>query len=145
MDRIARQLGSSHPLRKRGTPDITVADMEMTVGAFYQHSTEQIPLLEVNLDADLTAMFQAPRKKRSAEPADQFVARHRKGLVDQIASWTAMQRPLIRKLVEAIQKRSAEMGLLVDRNKETEHLSEFTVYVTTLVMSHLARNKSFQA
>jgi hypothetical protein len=145
MDRIARQLGSVDPLRKRGNPDITVAEIETTVGEFYRHSTEQIPLLEVNLDADLTAMFNASRKKKSAEPADKFLARHRKTLVDQLASWTAMQRPLLRKLVDSMQRRSAEMGLLIDRKREAEHLSELTVFVTTLVMNHLARSKSFQA
>jgi hypothetical protein len=145
MDRIARELGNVDPLRKRGSPDITVDDMEMTVGEFYRHSTEQIPLFEANLDADLSAMFSTPRKKKSAEPAEKFVARHRKVLVDHIASWTAMQRPLIRKLVDAIQKRSAELGLMIDRGRESEHLSEFTVFATTLVMNHLARSKSFQA
>jgi len=145
MDRIAREVGNVDPLRKRGSPDITVDDMEITVGEFYRHSTEQIPLFEANLDADLAAMFSAPRKKKSAEPAEMFVARHRKVLIDHIASWTAMQRPLIRKLVEAIQKRSAELGLMIDRGRESEHLSEFTVFATTLVMNHLARSKSFQA
>jgi hypothetical protein len=145
MDRIARQLGSFDPLRKRGVPDITVAGMEMTVGEFYRHSTEQIPLLEVNLDEDLAAMFNAPRKKKSAEPAEKFLERHRKTLVDQLASWTAMQRPLLRKLVQSMQRRSAEMGLTIDRRREAEHLSELTVFVTTVVMNHLARSKSFQA
>jgi Putative zinc-binding metallo-peptidase len=145
MERIARQVRNLDPLRKRGTPDITVADMEITVGEFYRHSTEQIPLFEANLDADLAAMFNTPQKKKSAEPAEKFVERHRKRLVDQIASWTAMQRPLIRKLVESTQKRSAELGLWVDRNRESEHLSEFSVFATTLVMNHLARSKSFQA
>jgi hypothetical protein len=145
MDRIARELGNSDPLRKRGTPDITVADMEVTVGEFYRHSTEQIPLLEVNLDDDLAALFNAAKKKRSAEPAQAFLARHRKTLVDQISIWTAMQRPLVRKLMESIEKRSGEMGLVIDRRKEAEHLSEFTVFATTLVMTHLARSKAFQA
>lgn len=56
-----------------------------------------------------------------------------------------MQRPLVRKLMESIAKRSGEMGLLIDRRKEAEHLSEFTVFATTLVMNHLARSKAFQA
>jgi Putative zinc-binding metallo-peptidase len=145
MDRIARELGNADPLRKRGTPDITVGDMEVTVGEFYRHSTEQIPLLEANLDDDLAALFNVPKKKRSSEPAQVFLARHRKTLVDQIATWTAMQRPLARKLMESIEKRSGEMGLLIDRLKEAEHLSEFTVFATTLVMNHLARSKAFQA
>ena len=145
MDRIARESGKADPLRKRGTPDITVADMEVTVGEFYRHSTEQIPLLEVNLDDDLATLFSVPKKKRSAESAQAFLARHRKTLVDQISIWTAMQRPLVRKLMESIEKRSGEMGLMIDRRKEAEHLSEFTVFATTLVMTHLARSKAFQA
>jgi hypothetical protein len=66
-------------------------------------------------------------------------------LVDQLASWTAMQRPLLRKLMQSIEKRSGEMGLFIDRRKDAEHLSEFTVFATTLVMNHLARSKAFQA
>ena len=145
MDRIARELGGVDPMRKRGTPDITVEDMEMTVGEFYRSSTEQIPLLDVNLDDDLRALFTTPKKKRSAEAAESFLARHRKTLVDHIARWTAMQRPLVRKLMEAVEKRSREMGLRVDRKREAEHLSEFTVFATTLVMNHLARRRAFQA
>jgi hypothetical protein len=56
-----------------------------------------------------------------------------------------MQRPLVRKLMEMIEKRSGELNLLIDRQKEPQHLSDFTVFVTTLVMSHLARSKAFQA
>ena len=145
MDRISRELGNADPLRKRGTPDITVSDMKVTVGEFYRHSTEQIPLLELNLDHDLAALFNVQKKKRSAEPAQAFLAQHRKTLVDQVSSWTAMQRPLVRKLMESIEKRSGELGLVIDRKRESEHLSEFTVFVTTLVMSHLARSKAFQA
>jgi len=145
MDRMARELGGSDPMRKRGIPDLTVEDMEMTVGDFYRVSTEQIPLLDVNLDDDLAALFTTPKKNRSAEAAESFLARHRKTLVDHIARWTAMQRPLVRKLMESVEKRSREMGLSVDRKREAEHLSEFTVFATTLVMNHLARRKAFQA
>ncbi|HZP17579.1 MAG TPA: putative zinc-binding metallopeptidase [Terriglobales bacterium] len=145
MDRIARELGDVDPLRKRGTPDITVAEMEMTVAEFYRHSTEQIPLPDLNLDSDLAAIFSSKRKTSAAEPVQSFLARHRKALVDQISTWTAMQRPLVRKLMETIEKRGAEMGLTVDRRREAQQLSDFTVFATTLVMNHLARSKSFQA
>lgn len=145
MDRIARSLGSVDPVRKRGEPDITVAEMEMTVGEFYRHSTEQIPLLDVNLDSDLAAIFQSPRKSSQREPAEKFLGRNRRSLVDQISTWTAMQRPLVRKLMESIEKRSAEMRLTLDRRQEAELLTKFTVFATTLVMNHLARSKSFQA
>ena len=145
MDRIARELGNADPLRKRGTPDVTVADMEMTVGEFYRNSTEQIPMLEVTQDGDLATIFRASRKSKSAQPADIFLRKYRKAIVDQIAVWTAMQRPLVRRLMESIEKRSTELRLMVDRNKEAEYLSEISVFATTLVMNHLARSKAFQA
>jgi hypothetical protein len=145
MDRIARQLANADPLRKRGTPDITVADMEITVAEFYRHSGDSTPLPEENLDSDLATVFRTPKTKRTAEPAEAFLARHRKTLVDQIAIWTAMPRPRVRKLIQTIEKRCAEMGLRIVRNQEAEELSEFTVFATTLVMNHLARSKSFQA
>jgi len=70
MERIARQVGNVEPPRKRGTPDITVADMEITVGEFYRHSTEQIPLFEANLDADLAAMWKESLRAMNAHLAD---------------------------------------------------------------------------
>jgi len=145
MDRIAKQSGNVDPLRKRGEPDITVSEMEMTVGEFYRRSTEQIPLLEVTLDSDLTTMFNALKKRKTSEPAGPFLQKNRKAMVDHISSWTAMQRPLVRRLMESIEKRSTELRLMIDRRKEAEHLSEITVFVTTLVMNHLARGKAFQA
>jgi len=145
MDRIAKQLGNVDPLRKRGEPDITVSEMEMTVGEFYRRSTEQIPLLEVTLDSDLATMFNASKKRKTSEPAGAFLQKNRKAMVDHISSWTAMPRTLVRRLMESIEKRSIELGLMIDRRKEAEHLSEITVFVTTLVMNHLARGKAFQA
>lgn len=145
MDRIARELGNADPLRKRGTPDITTADMEMTVAEFYRNSTEQIPMLDVTQDGDLATIFRASKKSKSAQPADIFLRKYRKTIVDQIAIWTAMQRPLVRRLMESIEKRSTELGLVVDSKKEAEYLLEITVFATTLVMNHLARSKAFQA
>ena len=145
MERIAKEVGNADPLRKRGSPDITVAEMEMTVGEFYRHTTEQVSLPDVNLDSDLMAIFSASRRHKTSEPAGAFLRRNRKALADHIAAWTAMQRPMVRKLMEAVEKRSDELELKIDRRKEAESLSEFTVFVTTLVMNHMARGKTFQA
>ena len=145
MDRIARELGTADPLRKRGTPDITAAEMEMTVGEFYRNSTDQIPLLDVTQDGDLAALFNASKKSKSAQPAEAFLRKHRKTIVDHIARWTALQRPAVKKLMESIEQRSAELRLMIDKKKEAEYLSEITVFATTLVMTHLARCKAFQA
>ena len=145
MNRIARELGNVDPLRKRGTPDITAAEMEMTVGEFYRNSSDQIPLLDVTQDGDLAAMFNASKKSKSARPAETFLREHRKTIVDHITRWTALQRPAVKKLMESIEKRSGELRLMIDKKREAEYLSEITVFATTLVMTHLARYKAFQA
>jgi hypothetical protein len=145
MDKIARELGDADPVRKRGTPDITAAEMEMTVGEFYRNSTDQVPLLDVTQDSDLGAIFNASKKSKTAKPAENFLREHRKTIVDHITRWTALQRPAVRKLMESIEKRSAELGLMIDKKKEAEYVSEITVFATTLVMTHLARCKAFQA
>ena len=145
MDRIGRELRNIDPLRRRGTPDITVDEMEMTIAEFYRHETDEIPLLEVNLDHDLATIFPKVKARNRAVPLQEFLANHGKVLVDQIATWTAIHRPLIRRFMESVAKRGGEMGLFVDRNAESQRLAEFTVFVTTLVMNHLARNRSFQA
>jgi hypothetical protein len=65
--------------------------------------------------------------------------------VDHITRWTALQRPAVKKLMESIEKRSGELRLMIDKKREAEYLSEITVFATTLVMTHLARYKAFQA
>jgi hypothetical protein len=145
MERIARQLGNADPLRKRGTPDITASEMEMTVGEFYRNSTDPVPMFDVTQDGDLAAIFSASRKSKSAQPAEVFLREHRKTIVDHIARWTALQRPAVKKLMESVEKRSAELRLMIDKKKEADCLSEIAVFATTLVMTHLARSKAFQA
>ena len=145
MDRIGRALGNAEPLRKRAEPDITTAQMEMTVGEFYRNSSEQVPLLAATQDGDLAAVFHTSPKSRHARPAQEFLEKHRKTIVDQIARWTAIERPVVRRFMQSLERRSAELGLKIDGRKEAEYLSEVTVFATTLVMNHLARSKSFQA
>jgi hypothetical protein len=62
-------------------------------------------------------------------------------VVDKVAYWTGAQRPLIKKLIEVIEKRIDELGLFADTARESEHLIQITVYVTALAMNYMARGK----
>ena len=66
---------------------------------------------------------------------------HRKPIIDKVAYWSGVQRPIIKRLVEAICKRVEELGLRVDMGRESEYLTEFTVYTTALAMNYLVRGK----
>ena len=144
MDRIARELGNIDPLRRRGHPDITVDEMESTVAEFYQRSTEEVPIVDSALDTDLADIFNASRRRKTSRPAPALLQAHRKPVVDKIAYWTGVQRPLIKRLMEAIEKRTGELGLFADSARETEHLSNITVYATALAMNYMARGKFVQ-
>ena len=141
MNRIARKLGNVDPVRRRGHTDITVDEMEATVAEFYQRVNGETPLLDLALDTDLRDIFDASKRRKTAKPAHEFLHAQRKAVVDKVAYWTGAQRPLIKKLIEVIEKRIAELNLFTDSERESEHLIQITVYVTALAMNYMARGK----
>jgi hypothetical protein len=142
MDRIARDLSQVDPIRRRGRADITVNEMEETVADFYRQTSEEAPLVDLAHDTDLGDIFNVPkRQKNGARPAAEFVREHRKTITDKIAYWTGMQRPLIKRLLEMIEKRAAELGLRADSRRASEHLAEISVYAAALAMNYMSKEK----
>ena len=141
MNRIARKLGNVDPVRRRGHTDITVDEMEATVAEFYQRVNDEVPLGDLALDTDLRDIFDASKRRKTAKPAHEFLHAQRKAVVDKVAYWTGAQRPLIKRLIEVIEKRIDELGLFADTGRESEHLIQITVYVTALAMNYMARGK----
>jgi hypothetical protein len=146
VDRMARKVGDVDPIRRRGLTDITVDEMEATVGEFYLLSPpEEIPLQEVALDADLGDIFNISKTRRKGvRPAHEMLGQHRKQIIDKVAYWSGVRRPIVKRLVEAICRRVEELGLRVDVRRESEYLTEFTVYTTALSMNYLVRGKFIQ-
>jgi hypothetical protein len=106
---------------------------------------EAIPVVDLALDTDLRDIFNvSKRQKKTVRPAHDFLRQHRKTVVDKVAYWTGVQRPLIKQLVEAIEKRIGELGLRADTRREAEHLAELTVYATTLATNYMTRGKFVQ-
>jgi Putative zinc-binding metallo-peptidase len=140
MDRVGRECGEADPLRKRGRPDLTVDDMEMTVAEFYENMLEQeIAPDDVAVDTDLIDIFRASR--RSKQQAAGFVREHRKLLLDKVTYWTGVRRPLARKLVESIEERLLQLDLRVDLRHEREVIAEMSAYLAALAMNYLLRGK----
>jgi len=144
MERIARTLRNADPIRRRGQTDVTVDEMEMTVADFYRRNGNEISLGDLALDTDLKDIFDASRKRKSAQPAQPFLHQHRKTVVDKVVYWTGAQRPLIKKLIESIEKRLGELNLFADSQREPEHLIQITVYATALAMNYMTRGKFVQ-
>jgi len=146
VDRMARQLGDKDPLRARGRTDITVEEMETTVADFYEAALSQQPSPgDLPLDTDLEDIFKVgKRRKNGVRPAAELLRENRKSLVDKLAYWTGVQRPLVKKLVESIETRVGELGLRADVKLEKDYLTEITVYATALAMNYITRGKFVQ-
>jgi hypothetical protein len=146
VDRMARKFRDMEPVRPQGDTDVTVEEMETTVADFYQRALEQQHSpVELALDTDLVDIFKvSPRKKRGVRPAADLVNENRKTIVDKVAYWTGVQRPVVKRLVESIGTRVGELNLRADVKGETEHLTEITAYATALAMNYLTRGKFVQ-
>jgi hypothetical protein len=146
VDRMARRLRATEPVRPQGHTDITVEEMETTVEEFYKKAlAEQGQSVELALDTDLVDIFRVSRrKKKGVRPAADLLRENRKALIDKVTYWTGVQRPLVRRLVESIEARVGELGLRAAVRSEKENLTEVTAYTTALAMNYLARGKFVQ-
>jgi len=61
--------------------------------------------------------------------------------VQKLTYWTGVQRPLVKKLVESIENRVADLQLKAEIEREKEYLTEITVYATALAMNYVTRGK----
>jgi len=146
VDRMARKFRDVEPVRPQGATDLTVEEMETTVADFYSKAVEQEQAsVDLPLDTDLVDIFKVSRRrKKGVRPAADLVFENRKTIVDKVAYWTGVQRPVIKKLVESIGARAAALNLSADVRAEKENLTEVSAYATALAMNYLTRGKFVQ-
>ncbi|MCU1306241.1 MAG: hypothetical protein JWN45_936 [Acidobacteriaceae bacterium] len=147
MDRIGRKLGNVDPFRPQGNTDLTVEEMEDTVEQFYQnHAVDARDGNELLLDNDLKDIFNvSSRKRKGVRPAVDFLRENRKVITDKLTYWTGVQRPLIKNLLEAIEKRLTDLNLKAEVSSEKQYLTELTVFCTAMAMNYLSRGKFVQS
>src|SRR5437764_574069 len=143
VDRMAHRVADMDPVRKQGDTDITVEEMETTVDEFYERAMSEQPSSgDLALDTDLEDIFNvSPRKRKGVRPAEDLLRENRQSLVQKLTYWSGVQRPLVKKLVESIENRVAELQLKAEIQREKEYLTEITVYATALAMNYVARGK----
>jgi hypothetical protein len=146
MERIGKKFSNVEPLVAHGTADITVEQMYVTVADFYDKAAvQQLSPGDLTLDTDLMDIFNASRRrKKGVRPAIDFLRENRKTITDKVTYWTGVQRPLLKKLMEAIESRVAELKLNVDITGERQHLTELVAYMTALAMNYISRGKFVQ-
>jgi len=143
MDRIGRKLRDADPVVAQGDTDITVDEMDVTVGEFYERALDQqLTPGDLPLDTDLRDIFNVSKRRRNhVRPAAELLRENRKVLIDKVNYWTGVQRPLVKKLVETIEGKVTALDLRADIQCEREYLTEVTVYATALAMNYITRGK----
>lgn len=145
MERTAKRFRNTDPIRT-GDTDITVEEMDTTVHEFYEQMANQEPVPEkLALDTDLIDIFLVSKRRRTGvRPAADLIKENRKPLIDKVAYWTGVQRPLIKNLIESILSRVRELELLADVKLERQYLTEISAYATVMAMNYLTRGKFIQ-
>lgn len=139
VDRVTRALANEEPIVKVGEVDITVEDMRLTVGEFYQQSEKaRTARIDVAMDAHLPEIF-LTRKRREVKPAAAIVTKYRRELVDKITYWTGVRRPVVVGLVESIIRNCERLKLWGEVGREPAYLVELTAFGTALAMNFLTR------
>jgi hypothetical protein len=143
VDRMARALADTEPVAKKGRPDITAEEMEGTVRqVFEETAARNKAALDLKPADELADIFlKRDPKRKNARAAWQIVAEHRLPLVDAIAYWTGVRRPVIRSMVDATIEalRAAEYQGI--KGREAEYLMRLTAYGTALAFSYFSRGK----
>ena len=123
--------------------------MDTTVAEFYhlqQAAREEVAVTEAGVRririCATSFPYRSGGKRRCA--AHEFLHQHRKAVIDKVAQWTGAQRPLIKTLMDTIEKRAGELDLRADKTRSAEHLAEVTAYVTALVMTYVTKGKFIQ-
>jgi GNAT superfamily N-acetyltransferase len=143
VDQVARKARDQDPLVPIGNTDVTVEEMKVTVGQFYQKLQRQNgAAVDLALEADLLDLFiRKGRRRRGIRPAWEMIEQHRKTLTDKITYWTGVKRTIVRALLERIVRTCRDQQLHVEAGREADSLVELTAYGTTLAMNYLTRGR----
>lgn len=144
MERTARELRKRKPKRSKGTPDLTVDEMDYTVAEFYERTLEEQPApAALPSDAELAEIFRSRlRGRKKLSPAASLVREHRKALADSISRWTSVQRPLIKRLIEDIESRLASQNIMADSRLATANLVDLAAYTAMLALNNLEQRRA---
>ncbi len=146
VERIAQEAGDQPPPNPLGETDITVEEMEQTVEDYYRDVVrdETAVVAGLALDTDLTDIFVVPEARSAGSAyceARELVSEHRRDIVDKVNYWTGVRRTLVRELMNAIERRVAELELAADCQRSRAHMIDLTAYVATLSMTFLTGSK----
>jgi len=140
VDKIIKKLGQTDPLVTADNYDITCEELTCSIVDYYKmHKPEAIEV-PAYFDGDLRDIFETrvpTGKEGEWQPADKFLAKHRRAVVRNIAYWTGLNDVVVRSLIDHFIDRCRLLKLWVKPEKSNGVLMEIMVYATTLCMNKL--------
>ena len=88
-------------------------------------------------DGDLRDLFDGRPEREDAEPAGEFLGRHRKTIVKRVSHWTGVREGVVGSLIDHLIERANGLGLLAERRRTSRRLIDIIAYATTLTMNFL--------
>jgi len=141
VDRIVRELGNTDPIVPQpGAPTADDGPAENLVCTVQEHiERHREPGVPVPpfFDGDLRELFDGRPEREDAEPAAEFLDRHRKAIVKRVAHWTGVREGIVGSLIDHLIERSRALALLAERRRTARRLIDIIAYATTLSMNFL--------
>lgn len=143
IDRLAKRIGALPPVNRRGRPDVTVAELGVTVEEFYTRALEERRVArETPLGPDLEHIFvRRDRRRKGLQPASQVVAANRDTLAERVSAWTGLSRALVGSLIDGIVAQCDALDLCALDGRGAPELIDLTAFVTTMAMNYVTNGK----
>ena len=136
VDRVMQEVAARIPVVPPVTADdLPVEAMDYTVEEHYREAAAEPPVADRrHFDGDLRTIFAAADEAPGGEHAASFLRRHRREIVSRIAYWTGESTVVVRRFVDLLIERAAEIGLRV-RGLDAPTLIELTAFGTAVMMN----------
>jgi hypothetical protein len=144
-DRVMAPLAEREPLVTATELDEDVADLDYSVGEYYEELAVEMPEFPPGLDGALRAIFEEATDDEPAPPAEglrpaaELIGRLERELMANVYRWTGHFPERTRVLLRHLARRAAELNLCYAPTSESSATVALTTFVTGLAMNHVHR------
>ena len=130
LDHLMKTIDFSKPVKASGVKHWEVTKLRSTLGSYYKWKQKEFAEgYPGYYDPDLKRIFSLEPQENS-EPANRFIQRHRKQLMDTVCRWNHAPKYSVDSLLRRLRKRAAEIPLYRTRS-EADCLMDLTALLST--------------
>jgi hypothetical protein len=146
VDRIVQEVGKMEPpvpqpplATAPGAPPAegAIESLTYTVKEHIERYREPRIAVPPFFDGDLKEFFDGRPERADAEPAAEFLARHRRTIIKRVSHWTGVREGVVGSLIDHLVERAKALELVAERRRTARRLIDIIAYATTLCMNFL--------